>query len=267
MDQDKRNIYSVLDEWAGDAPPMDESQSKPTDKADTKEERVFESYNDETSLSEVNPDWDSTVEELVKDAIDDVEHKVEGWATATEPVESKSRPGFIPYTDGGWQGRTYSRMDSDPSYWPSPKEVHARINQTLGYAHDEAVKEMKKRYATQLKEKGLTKDDQINYTDLYDADLGDIAEALDEYERGWMEDTDLLSMIDVYYYGPENRKNEKKGGHTLYVVGAINWEAPYYRSGKGNEWVSKQFTFNFKDEGDLRSQLKRALKAIVDQMV
>jgi len=250
MNSDKRNVYLVLDEWKEGEQPQ----------------RLQETSSG-TSLDEVNSDWDSVVEDEIRRAIEQVEKKLEGYAKSVEPVESKGRPGFIPYTDGGWNGHCFIRVDSDTSNQPKPREVRKQIENTLGYAHEEAVKEMKKRYATRLKDHGITKDDQINYHDLYDAKMGDIAEALDETERSLLEDNDLMCLVDAYYYGPENSHNDKKGGHTLYVVGGVNWEAPYYRSGKSNEWVSKQFTFNFKDEGDLRNQLSRALRTIVGQMV
>lgn len=160
---------------------------------------------------------------------------------ALKEVEKESRPGFIPYTDGGFTVTGYadlSQMEGS-GFFPKPKEVKKTIDRYIDNAYEWAKEEFIKNNPTLVAELG---EDKINYNDLYDSDYGNEAEELSELESEYMSGDESMIMFElgIFYYEKGNTKGDfADTADSVYVYGIINWEAPYHRSGKSNEWVAK----------------------------
>lgn len=186
---------------------------------------------------------------------------------ALEEVESNPRPGFIPYTDGGFQITGFVNLGDFPStgYSVKPKEAKKRIDKMVDYSYEWAMEEFMKDNQELVDELGK---DKINYHDLYDAGYDDKAEELAENEYEMMADDQILFQIGVFYYNKENTKGDFEGEYdSVYVYGIINWESPYHRSGKNNEWVAKN-SGSIKIDPDskkFKKQLADKVKKIVGE--
>jgi len=160
---------------------------------------------------------------------------------ALKEVEHESRPGFIPYTDGGFTVTGFTDISdiTGSGYYPKPKEAVKIIDQFANNAYEWAKEKFMKDNPDLVEELG---EDKINYHDLYKADYGEKAEELSEIEMEYMsgDDSSIMFELGVFYYEKGNTQgNFADEADSVYVYGVINWEAPYHRSGKGNEWIAK----------------------------
>jgi len=159
---------------------------------------------------------------------------------ALKEVPSKSAPGFIPFTDGGFTVTGYSGIYQMNSSGNIPKQVEKKVEEFVKYDTEYAVEDFIVEQPAIAKEVGLTKKNAMEYYDLLtDAGYDQEAEDIDTRIRESY-DSDFMFELGVHYYTKDNSRGDSKEFDNVYVYGLINWEAPYYRSGSKNEWVSKK---------------------------
>lgn len=243
------------------------------------------------------PSWDEYVYKAVSEAFDEIVSDFELYPDKPEEfmdrVEHESRDGFIPHTNGGWEARAFSSLSYifGTGKMPGDKKTDEYLNKLYNYSMDVAKEQFidDNLDAVAAIYKSTDKKalfDKIDYNDLYEKKHGDLAEKLSEYESEATSDdqSSVMFHIGAFYYGPEptfgkHYRPMKKGKetkmiytpdpgkeHELYVFGAINWEAPYHRSGSNNESVILQDTITFKTLGGLKKQLPGLLKKLVKDM-
>jgi hypothetical protein len=175
-----------------------------------------------------------------------------------EEVESISRDGFIPYTNGGYEVTWFDYL----SYFYSSgyslptsaldKEKDRQIEYQMNYAKERFMDE----YPQIVEELG---EENIDYNSLENAGYGDEAEQLSEYESEF-EDDSIMGEIGAYYYSPENDRGID-GKHTLRLFGLVNLESPYHRSGNLEDRYDIDITFN--SILDLEKKVQKGLVEII----
>lgn len=177
---------------------------------------------------------------------------------AVREVEYKSRDGFWSHIDGGFEATGFVRSLSELTYG-HPKAVTDAANKRQKYNYQIAKEQFIQEYPELVEELGK---DKINYHDLYEAGYDSEAERLSEMEMEMeMEsEDDFMFQLRVLYYSPNNTHSDFDGQHSVHVDAVVNWEAPYYRSGKGNEFIGFAKSFVFKDAKQLEKILKAALQ-------
>ncbi len=103
-------------------------------------------------------------------------------------------------------------------------------------------------------------EDKVNYSDLYELDMGDKAEELSEMEMD-MGDDSIKMSVKAFYYNPSNSRAENNQ-HTITLIGDVNLEAPYHRSGNMDDYKEITFTFNSKKE--LEDKMSENMEHIID---
>lgn len=218
-----------------------------------------------------NSEWLEIIEDLVTEYGDELESDKELYSMQVSEIESDSRDGFIPFTNGGFEATGFvdlSHFNSTGKGVGGNGKAENAIEGQIETAYEMALDEFKDQYETEIEGMGYS-EDQLNYHDLYDLDRGDLAEALSEIEHEYLsdEDSSVMYQIGVYYYDPSNSKNDFKGEHSIYVYGVINWEAPYHRrQDKFEEVMKSSGSFSFKDSKDLEIKLKKKLKDVYKEI-
>ena len=208
--------------------------------------------------------WAEIMRRNVVKSYEKVQDKFElypyGAADSVEEIESKSRDGFMAFTDGGFRGQGFSScysLYSSGYYTWLPKKAEKAVESMYWANHEYAVEEFKKEYPDIYDELN----GEIDYHSLYSAGYGSEAERLDERVRDMAEEDTIMFEIGVFYYEPSNYRNDFKGEHSCYVFTAVNWESPYHRSKpQWEESKSEQFSFN--DMRDLEPKLRKALAKV-----
>jgi hypothetical protein len=216
-------------------------------------------------LTEDLPEVAAFIKELLEEKWKTVEQEYELYGDdEAEAIEYKSRDGFIPHTQGGFEikGFTDSNMlmgsGKLPSHAASAKEIEDMHEQGL----KDALDMFWEKYGEEVEKLGLTKE-QTDYHSLYEKDAGELAETLSEYEseNNSGELASIMFRMGVYYYEPKGEGDS----HSLYVFSEINSEAPYHRSKYGKVPFTKEL--EFKDLNDLKPKLKAALDQAVDSLL
>ena len=163
----------------------------------------------------------SKVYEILKDKIDDAVEDIEStygnaFETKGEEVESKSRDGFIPYTNGGYGSRWFEYgfyLFSEGTNLPT-KTLDEKIEEFRETNREYALERFEKEYPEIVKELGGI--DNVDYSSLMDAGYDSEADDLDEFER---DDEDSIMMeVEAFYYNPNNDRGED-GKHTIQLSG------------------------------------------------
>jgi len=161
-----------------------------------------------------------------------------------EEVESKSRDGFIAFTDGGYEVTwfEYVSMFNGGGYKLPTKALDNELQRQVEYNYQYAKDRIKDLYPEIVEELG---EDNIDYSSLNDAGYESIAEQLSEYE---MDNNDtIMCSVGAYYYSPENSRS-KDGKHTIRVFGVVNLESPYHRRGNLEDSIDIDITFDSIEE-------------------
>lgn len=194
------------------------------------------------------------IKKCIEESYDSFENDRELYAPYDEEVEHVSRDGFIPFTDGGWECRGFSRVDDSYSF---PKKIADIIENTIEYAFQYSKEELIRKHP-ELKS---IEDDKINYHDLYEMGKGDLAEEMSEMENDYLSDEDIMFSVGAFYYAPDNSHSDLKNKHCVYVWGVFNAEAPYFRRyDKWEECLS--FSFSFNSVKELERKLNKKLEKI-----
>ena len=197
------------------------------------------------------------LKENIDDTVEDLYSTYEGSERAEgEEVESKSRDGFIPYTNGGYYSRwfEYSNQLEGSGIGLPTKSLDDKIEEFRENNREYARERFEEDYPEIVQELGI---ENIEYGSLYDAGYSDEAEELDEYER---DDDSVMMEIQALYYSPDNDRAED-GKHTIRLSGVVNLEAPYHRTGNLEDFIEKTFTFS--SYIDLEDKLEKGLSEVL----
>ncbi len=169
-----------------------------------------------------------------------------------EEIECRARDGFYPHSHnrGGFDLEYLSdvRACEGSGMGPNLKE----IDKMALAAYEDAKEHFKEQEKESLE--GIP-DDKINYHDLYDLGLSDLAERLSEIEREYME-TPVWWGVRAMYEGRDGA-----GVHTLCVYAGGNVNEYYGAFGKGSETLG-QWELRFKTAASLSRQLKALTKKV-----
>lgn len=180
------------------------------------------------------------------------------YTRTAELVETKSRDGFIPFTDGGVDVRFFehiSHLMASGTRLPT-NTLQAEMERLDDNAQKEAVERFKKEYPHIVEAIG---EDKINYNDLQDEGYSNEADELDQFKSDWLDDETILFEIGFLLYMPENSRSIN-GKPTCVVHGLVNLEAPYHRQGKGEDFI--ETSFNFTNLEGFKKKLKVELDKI-----
>jgi len=208
----------------------------------------------ESILDVLKQKIDDSIEELPSD------YEMAAETFKGEEVERESRPGFIPYTDGGYEARWFdnvSNLNGSGISLPTAG-LDAEMQRQVDYNYEVAKDRFKDEYPDIVEELG---EDNIEYNALYDAGYESEAEQLSEWEMDYDGDDTIMMEIGAFYYSPENSRG-KDNKHTISVFANVNLESPYHRSGNLEDGVDFTFTFNSLEE--LNKKMDENLKKIVD---
>jgi len=205
----------------------------------------------------------SEIYDVLKDKIDDAVEDISSTYDQAndsngEEVESKSRDGFIPYTNGGYSSKWFeyiNMLSGSGASLPTSvldKEMQRQVDYSYELAKDRFVEENEEL----VKEIG---EDKVNYHDLYELGYGDEAESLSEMESD-MGDDSILMQVEAMYYAPHNDRGID-GKNTIRLSGSVNLEAPYHRRGNLDDYIETEFTFNSVEE--LETKMDSNLKKVI----
>jgi hypothetical protein len=212
-------------------------------------------------ISKINyNDVFEVLKDQINDSIDDLPKDFE-YADdyKGEEVESKSRDGFIPFTDGGYEARWFEHINyfsGSGNSLPTKAledEMQRQVEQNYEYAKDR----FKDEYTEIVEELG---EENIDYNSLYEAGYEDEAEQLSEWESDYDGDGTIMCEIGAYYYSPENGRGID-GEHTIRLFGLVNLESPYHRSGNLEDRFDIDITFDSISE--LEKKVNDGLKKII----
>jgi hypothetical protein len=240
------------------------NEHRQIDKADSREVNYTrkKSFNDGGAME--NIEYDDVLEvlkEKLEGAIDDLPMDYENSDSFTgEEVEKQSRDGFIAYTDGGYEVNWFEYMTMFNGSGKSlpTKPLDAEMDRQIDYNYQYAKERFIEEYPEIVEELG---EDNIDYNSLYDADYGDEAEQLSEWEMDFDGDDTILCEIGAYYYDTDNSRgiDEK---NTLRLFGYVNLESPYHR--RGNLDDSYDIDITFDSISELKEKVDAGLKEIID---
>ena len=205
----------------------------------------------------------SKIYEILKDKIDDSVEDIESTyeqATNTkgEEVESKSRDGFIPFTNGGYSSRwfEYSNMLEGSGMNLPTNSLDEKIEEFRERNREYGFERFEEEYPEIVEELGGI--ENVNYSELEDAGYSSEADDLDMFMQD--DDDSIMMEVEAFYYTPNNDRGEN-GKHTIQLSGVVNLEAPYHRSGNLEDYIQERFTFDSYKE--LEDKLDKGLAKVV----
>ncbi len=205
----------------------------------------------------------SKVYEILKDKIDasveDIYSTYEQAETSKgEEVESKSRDGFIPFTNGGYSSRwfEYGNMLEGSGMNLPTESLDNKIEEFRERNREYGFERFEEEYPEIVKELGGI--ENVNYSELEDAGYSNEANDLDMFMQD--DDDTIMMEVEAFYYSPFNDRGED-GKHTIQLSGVVNLEAPYHRSGNLEDYIEERFTFDTLKE--LEDKLDKGLAKVV----
>jgi hypothetical protein len=205
----------------------------------------------------------SKVYEILKDKIDEAVEDIystyeQAETSKGEEVESKSRDGFIPFTNGGYSSRwfEYSNMLEGSGIGLPTKSLDDKIEEFRERNREYGFERFEEEYPEIVKELGGI--ENVNYSELEDAGYSNEADDLDMFIQD--DDDSVMMEVEAFYYTPNNDRG-KNGKHTIQLSGVVNLEAPYHRSGNLEDYIVERFTFDSYKE--LEDKLDKGLAKVV----
>ena len=202
--------------------------------------------------------------DVLKDKLDDAVQEVpshfeNSYNAEGEEVEHVSRDGFIAYTDGGYEVRWFEQLSyfSGSGYGLPTLALDNEKDRQIEYNHTYAKERFMEEYPEIVEELG---EENIDYNSLYDADYGDEAEQLSEWENDYDGEGTIMCEIGAYYYSPNNDRGID-GKHTLRLFGLVNLESPYHRSGNLEDRYDIDITFDSVE--NLEQKIDEGIEAIL----
>ena len=166
------------------------------------------------------------LKESIDDGVDEIDDYENVGDAQGEEIEYKGRSGFIPFTDGGYEKKWFeyiSILNGSGTSLPT-KVLDDEMERQVGNAYEYAKERFIEDNEELVEEIG---EDKVNYSDLYELDMGDKAEELSEMEMD-MGDDSIMMSVKAFYYNPSNSRAENNQ-HTITLIGDVNLEAPYHR--------------------------------------
>jgi hypothetical protein len=203
----------------------------------------------------------SVLEDKLDDAVQEVpSHFENSYNAEGQEVEHESRDGFIPYTDGGYEVRWFEYLSyfSGSGYSLPTSALDKEKDRQIEYNYTYAKERFMEEYPEIVEELG---EENIDYNSLYDADYGDEAEQLSEWENDYDGEGTIMCEIGAYYYSPNNDRGID-GKHTLRLFGLVNLESPYHRSGNLEDRYDIDITFDSIEQ--LEEKVEEGLKEITE---
>lgn len=162
-----------------------------------------------------------------------------------EEVESKSRDGFIAFTDGGYEVTWFEfvSMFSGSGYNLPTKALDDELQRQVDYNRELAKERFMEEYPEIYEKLGF----DVDYNSLYEAGYESEAEQLSEWENDYEGEGTIMCSVGAYYYSPENPRS-KDGKHTIRVFGVVNLESPYHRRGNLEDSIDIDITFDSIEE-------------------
>ena len=199
------------------------------------------------------------LKESIDDGVDEIDDYENVGDAQGEEVEYKSRSGFIPYTNGGYEKKWFeyiSILNGSGTSLPT-KVLDDEMERQVDNAYETAKEQFIENNEELVEEIG---EEKVNYSDLYELEMGDKAEELSEMERD-MGDDSIMMSVKAFYFNPSNSRAENNQ-HTITLIGDVNLEAPYHRSGNMDDYKEITFTFNSKKE--LEDKMSENIEHIID---
>lgn len=215
-------------------------------------------------------DENQQLNQLVRNAVESVfnaiDENFETYSKRIDEVECRSRDGFISSNDGGWSAHSFIDLGSVVHERGFPK-LNEAIQTKLNSIHEQGLKDALEDFISHHKDelKALkVPKKKINYRDLCDLNRGDLAEDLSETERLYTSDENSSVMFQLEAF--INRRDSRDETRSIHIACTVNWEAPYHRRGKNNEFFAQE-DIEFESAEDLKAKLIPALKKIVKKII
>ncbi len=218
------------------------------------------------------PELSGVIEDVLKDNAGDMHDEIElGYFLDVEYQKGENAPGFIPFTDGGWNATAFIPLSFITFTGLYPSSTRA----------DEAIERMEEFNREVARERFMEEnpdivdivgEDNIGYHRLMDLGYEKYAKELDMYVDEYFTEDSIMYQLGIWFYDIENRENEYYGEyHSVWVYGLINWESPYHRAGRDNEWVAPSsdllpiYDEYWDDLSRFESVLSRKVREILDE--
>lgn len=192
----------------------------------------------------------------LEDVLEDANQEYEGQEITGEEVEYKSRDGFIPFTDGGYEYRffTYGNYLTGSGKSLPTNTLDAELERVENLNYEYGKERFAEEYPEIVKELG---EENIDYNSLSEAGYDSEADNLDEFSRS--DDDSIMFEVEAFYYNPDNSRGID-GKHTIVLTGNVNMEAPYHRTGNYEDYTQYKFTFDSIE--DLKEKLQKGIEKI-----
>jgi len=185
------------------------------------------------------------IEEKINDSGERIFDNEAYYSKESSEVEHKSRDGFIPFTDGGWEVEAWSRT-TDEGLVIQTKGIEKALENNLNTYYELAKEDLEREFGKDIDMENLTADQESYYYECVD-------------DRRW-DDNTIYNSIQCYYYNPFNPRSVEERKHSIVVSGSVNLEAPYHRQGNMEDFI--EFKFVFESLEQLADQLDKAVEQI-----
>jgi hypothetical protein len=186
------------------------------------------------------------VEQWVKDVLDNLQSAEDVYGTNIDAVENRPRDGFIPYTDGGFEGIGYASLSYAHGSGSAPAVIQPYI--------DQSVKDAEKEWDADNPEHTVA---WIYGTDPEEQGQGTMfgrsterehwREKWYEFEDEWLsEGGTYFYKVRAIFFGVNNSRNQSGEPEVYFMVGintdfeygrdTIPWLACYGGNPKCTEW-------------------------------
>jgi hypothetical protein len=220
----------------------------------------------EKGLKENHPELDEMIKSAVQSAIDSVASKYELVSVEVEPIEHKSRAGFISSNDGGYQATGFSTVGyliGTGYVGDLPKKAMDAVLQADEKNRLYALESFKKKYSKEIE--GIP-EDKLNYNDLLDMGKTKLAENLDGIHQEMNSEDTVMFHVKAMFVDD----TDLDGDYTFTIQGVVNWESPYHRSmSKFEDYYERHLTFSaeeIKDAKAVASEVAKELENAIDHM-
>jgi len=203
---------------------------------ENKNSKLKESYDDYIS-DKVLP----MIKGIMEEFKDGIMSKYECYNYDGEQVETtdgRSYDGFMSSTEGTVTFCGFTLLDylEGSGSFPSNEKINKVIQEKLEYLHKSAKEDFISENKEEIESLGL-EDSQVNYRDLEELGHRELAENLDEYERGYI--SEQLSF-DVHVYFRQDRHDENS--YNFYTFSELIF-GDYGRYGSGTQAFEGEFDF------------------------
>ena len=198
----------------------------------------------------------NVLKDELEDVLEDANQEYEGQEITGEEVEYKSRDGFIPYTDGGYEYRFFAygnHLTGSGKSLPT-NTLDAELERVENLNYEYGKERFAEDYPEIVKELG---EENIDYDSLSEAGYDSEADDLDNFSIS--DDDSIMFEVEAFYYNPDNDKGID-GKHTIVLSGSVNMEAPYHRTGNYEDYTQDKFTFDSIE--DLKEKLQKGIDKI-----